>query len=155
MSHDSKRARDEASAFVSAHHPSAEMTWEQERKLRLSCEFRHLRYRHVDDLVTVIHKILASDVKAHEVLVRVLLEFSARDNVDPSRASSGSLSQEQLAYAERISTDPKDLRKRYPGDLAQIIEALVRDKYSSEDVVTKELQRINIVQSDARKKMRK
>ena len=156
MSDSSKRAREDPAKFVSAHHEKAEMSWEQERKLRLSCEFRHLRYRHVDDLVVVIQKICQSDTtnKANTALVDLLKAFSKRDNLDPARIPSVGLSQEQKLYAERISDDPGKLRSRYPGDLAQIIESLVQQKFSTEPIVTKELQRINIAQSEARKKLR-
>ena len=132
------------------------MSWEQERKLRLSCEFRHLRYRHVDDLVMVIQKVCQSDTtnKANAALVDALKAFSKRDNVDLARISSAGLSPEQTVYAQRISEEPSKLRSRYPGDLAQIIESLVQQKFSTELIVTKELQRINIAQSDARKKLR-
>ena len=124
--------------------------------LRLSCEFRHLRYRHVDDLVMVIQKICHSDTtnKASAALIDLLKSFSKRDNVQPTKIPNAGLAEEQVLYAERISDDPKKLRSRYPGDLAQIIESLVQQKFSTEEIVTKELQRINIVQSAARKKLR-
>ncbi len=91
MSDSSKRAREEPGKFVSAHHEKAEMSWEQERKLRLPCEFRHLRYRHVDDLVMVIQKICQSD-KANAALIDLLKAFSKRDKVDPARIPSASFS---------------------------------------------------------------
>ena len=152
MSDSVKRAREGSSKFVSAHHEKAEMSWDQERKLRLSCEFRHLRYRHSDDLVMLIQKICQENMSAERSLQDILARFTQRDNVKPG--TQVALSQEQQVYAKRISDHPKDLRYRYPGDLAQIIEFLVEHKHSTEESVQNELQRINVVQSDARKKLR-
>ncbi len=102
----------------------------------------------------VIQKICeANDPAAASVLAH-MTAFSKRDNVNPALASNCGLSPEQLVYAKRISEDTTRLHLRYPGDLAQIIESLVRSEFCTKEWVTKELQRINIVQSDARKKLR-
>lgn len=149
-----KRARDEPSSFTSPHHESCDLPWDQERQLRLSCDFRHLRHRHVDDLATVIHKICEANEPAAASVLAHMEVFSKRDNVNPALASNCGLSPEQAVYARRISEDVAHLHLRYPGDLAQIVESLVQSEYCTKEWVTKELQRINIVQSDARKKLR-
>ena len=62
---------------------------------------------------------------------------------------------EQQAYARRLTQDLECLESRYAGDLAQIVEHLIESKVVDEAWVTGELQRTNIVQSEARKKLRK
>ena len=154
MSDSNKKVKTEASSFVSPHTDSLEISWDQERKLRLSCEPRHLRFRHVDDLIMVIQKICDSDTtgEALKCVQSQLAAFSNRDNVDSGRLDAVSTKEEKI-YVARLSENIKDLRSRYPGDLAQIIEALVRELHTN-DVVSKELQRINVAQSATRKKLR-
>ena len=149
-----KRARGDSNSFISAHHEKAEMSWDQERQLRLSCELRHLRYRHVDDLCLVLQKAGQKFDAVTPAVLAKLESFSKRDNVDPALVSALK-DAEQVAYAKRLSVKIQDLRWRYAGDLAQIIEHLVEQKLIEESFVTGELQRINISQSDARKKLRK
>lgn len=140
--------------FVSAHHEKAEMSWDQERKLRLSCEVRHLRYRHPDDLAMLLLKAMQKTAAARPAIQAKLSEFNKRDNVDVALESRLS-DVEQQAYARRLTQDLECLESRYAGDLAQIVEHLIESKVVEEAWVTGELQRTNIVQSEARKKLRK
>lgn len=79
-----------------------------------------------------------------------LSEFNKRDNVDVALESRLS-DVEQQAYARRLTQDLECLESRYAGDLAQIVEHLIESKAVEEAWVTGELQRTNIVQSEARK----
>jgi len=148
-----KRARDEKKVFVSPHDEKIELSWDQERKLRLSCELRHLRYRHTDDLVLLIERATLKESSVSKFVVEKLRSFSARDQVQPEQRSALTDPEQQL-YARRLSTEASDLHLRYPGDLAQIIEGLVEEQLVDNNFIQSELQRINIVQSDARKKLR-
>ncbi len=148
-----KRAREDKKIFVSPHHEKIELSWDQERKLRLSCELRHLRYRHTDDLVLVLKKAALKEPSVVRFVADKLRLFNARDNVEVDLAAALT-DPEQRLYARRLSLVDSDLHWRYPGDLAQVIESVVQEELIDEQFVIGELKRINIAQSDARKKLR-
>ncbi len=87
------------------------------------------------------------------IVAEKLRSFNARDNVEVDLAAALT-DPEQRLYARRLSLADADLHWRYPGDLAQIIESVVQEGLLDEQFVISELQRINIAQSDARKKLR-